>query len=513
MNRVKIMLWLVLAAALLLPAPAAYSAQAGQQQVLLLYDSLGQGTPRAGNVTELQRLLAAYSMTVTLQNLNEYEKGTLASYSRVIMVSNSADLPITSTAYLEDMKDYKGQALYVGYNLPDPVKSRLQINQSVLSGGSVSLSIGSMQGVLLRAEEMPYISDNKADRVYGTLALEGGSRRVPYAVSGGQYTYVPYLVPENGSVMAMAYVLSGWLDTAVRPYVYLVLKEIYPFSDLNLLEQAAERLYESGIPFIASVRPVFGNTDFPAMERYLEALKIVQSRGGSILVNAPAVRPPIDSNDRTLKGKMNGFINVLAVNGIAPLGVGAEGYWTYDKEYSAAGMGFFDSAVLFPDEEIHYMEQVPVSKAFASSLYSITPEALQQLRGTGRDLPAFPLKVAVTVNLPESADGLESMLESLNASWITFNDYRQEDHTIITDTNTVAASDGVIRINGEAVNTDYVPKTVSGDYQYQEEQFQSFTRLFSVQNQFFIVVIIIALLFFGALLLIGRRLYRKKYLK
>lgn len=511
MKHVKMLNWLLLTAALLLPAPA-YSAPAGGQ-ILLLYDSLAKGTAREGNVTELQRLLAAFSVTVTLQNLNDYETGAMGSYSRVITVSNNADLPITNTAYLEDAADYPGPALHVGYNLPEPVKSELQIRDAVLSRGSASLSIGSMSSVPLQVEEMPYIADHKAPRSYGMLSLEGGGSRIPYAVSGGKYTYVPYLEQGNGSTMAMAYVVSEWLETAVKPHIYLVLKEIYPFSDLNLLEQAAETLYQSGIPFIASVRPVFSNTEFPAMERYLEALKIVQSRGGSILVNAPAVRPPINSSDRSLKGKMNGFLNELVSNGIAPLGFGAEGYWAYDREYSEAGMGFYDSAVLFPDEEVHYMEQTPTSKAFPSSLYSMTPEALQGLTGTGRDVPDLPLNLAVTLNLPEDEAGLESVLQSLKASWVTFDDYKQENHTVITDTNTVTASDGVIRINGEAVNIGYTPKTVSGDYQYKEEQYQSFTGLFSVQNRFFIVVIIIALLFFGGLLLIGRRLYRKKYLK
>ncbi|UQZ34029.1 hypothetical protein C2I18_11105 [Paenibacillus sp. PK3_47] len=511
MKLAKMMICLVLAAVLLLPAPAQAAPAGGQ--VLLLYDSLAKGTSREGNVTELQRLLAAFSVTVTLQRLKDYEKGTMAAYSRIITVSNSADLPLNNRAYLEDLKDYHGQALHIGYNLPGLMKSGLQLSTAVWPSGIAVLSIGDLTGLPLKVEEMPYITAHKAGRAYGTLSLQEGSLELPYAVSSGQYTYVPYLEQDNGSVTALAYVLRDWLQAAAEPHMYLVLKEIYPFSDLNLLEQAAERLYESGIPFIASIRPVFSNTDFPAMERYMEALKIVQSRGGSIMVNAPAVRPPINSSDRTLKGKMAGFINVLAAGGVAPLGIGAEGYWAYDREYSAAGMGFFDSAALFPDEEIHYMEQLPTSEAFRSSLYSMTPESLQELSGTGIAAPELPLNVAVTLNLPEDEDGLAAMLQSLKASWITFDDYRQEAHTVLTDDNTVTARDGVIMINGEAVNTDYVPKAVSSDYQYQEEQVRSFTRLFSVQNRFFIVVIIIALLFFGGLLLIGRRLYRRKYFK
>lgn len=68
-------------------------------------------------------------------------------------------------------------------------------------------------------------------------------------------------------------------------------------------------------------------------------------------------------------------------------------------------------------------------------------------------------------------------------------------------------------MGGKALNVGYAPEVVDSDYQYQKEQVKSFTRLFSAQNQFFIVVIIISLLVFGSLLVVGYRMYRRKYLK
>lgn len=160
-------------------------------------------------------------------------------------------------------------------------------------------------------------------------------------MSKGNDTYAPYFEQGNISTLGMAYVLKDWLHiTAAAPKMYLAIKEIYPFSDLRLLAETGERLYQLGIPFLASVRPVFSNTDYPAMQRYLVAMKSVQSSNGSILVNAPVVMPTISSGDHTLKGKMNDFINLLAENGLGPLGVGAEMHWSYDKEYSEAGMSF-----------------------------------------------------------------------------------------------------------------------------------------------------------------------------
>ncbi|WP_028531089.1 hypothetical protein [Paenibacillus sp. HW567] len=511
MKRGGLIVVLLLMAVLLLPAPA-HSA-AAPQHVLLLYDSLAKGTAREGNVAELQRLLAAYSTKVTVLSLDEYEKGTLDSYSRVITVINRADLSITNGNYLQDIESFQGKLLYTGYSIPGRMKQELHLTTAVWSEGSVALSVGGFSGTHLQVEEMPYIAASKAARSYGSLSFQDGEHEVPYAVSGGQYTYAPYLKQGDASAAAMAYVLKDWLAYSKAPHTYLLLKEIYPFSNLDLLEKAADQLYQNGIPFIASVQPVFGNTDFPAMKRYLEALKIVQSRNGSILVNVPAVRPPINSNDFSLHDKMNGFINVLINNGLAPLGVGAESYWSYDKEYAGRGMSFFDSAVLYPDVEARYMDQTNVSKVFPSSVYSLTPEFLQGLGHSSKSTPELPMDIAVTYDFPDSEEGLEKLLQSLDQAWIAFADYKHEAHKVVTDTNTVLSSDGVIRVNGKELNVDYTPEAVSSDYSYKEKQFQSFTKLFSVQNKFFIVVIIAALLLLAVLLLFGYRLYRKKYLK
>ncbi|MBT2290180.1 hypothetical protein J7E73_13710 [Paenibacillus albidus] len=515
-NTRKTIFLLVLLVLLSVLEPPAGRAQAAAAtpQVLLLFDSEAKGTPQEGNIMELQRLLAAYSIKVTVVSLDQYEPGGMAAYSHRITVINAPDIAVTNRSYLEDAGNYKGQELHVGYNPPDRLKQALKLSTDIMHGGSVGLFAGRLSGASLSVQEMPYITAAEGKKDYGRLVFQGVGLQAPYAVSAGRYTYVPYLEQGNVSVLAMAGVLREWLGSTAVPQTYFVLKEIYPFSDLALLEETAERLYEAGIPFIASVRPVFSNTDYPAMLRYLEALKVVQSRNGSILVNAPVVMPSISGSDDTLGAKMSGFVDLLVKNGIAPLGMGAEIYWTYDKEYAAAGMGWFDSAVLFPDERLMHRERTNRSTAFESSLYSLPLEFLQNLHTSGKVMPAFPLDTAVTANLPEDEAGLTELLERLDGYWISFADYKQEEHRVVTDTNKVVSSRGNITLNGQHLNVDYSARNqVSDDYQYTEEQQKSFTKLFNVQNQFFIVVIIICLLFFGGLLIIGYRMYRKKYLK
>lgn len=509
-----ILLLSVTLTALFFPATPLQAA-AQSPRVLLLYDSLAKGTAREGNVTELQRLLAAYSATVTLRSVDQYEQGLLEKYNRVIMVSNAADLPITNASYLEDQKHFEGQYMHIGYNLPSPIQQKLQLAIDVMYEGSANLQIGQFSEVSFQVKDMPYIAANGTADSIGKLSFDDNGLQAPYAVSKGNVTYVPYFDQENASRLAMGYVLRDWLHITASSKIYFAIKEIYPFSDLSLLTETAERLYDIGIPFLASVRPVFSNTDYPAMQRYLVAMKSVQAKNGTILVNAPVAMHSTSTNnmDDSLKGKMNEFINLLVDNGIGPLGIGAEMHWTYDKEYSEAGMGFFDSAVLYPDEQIDYMEQSDTSKSFRSSLYSMPMDFLQELHAASKVIPELPMNTVITVDMPKNEQELEDMLQSLEQYFVSFADYKQVFHQVVTDTYTVSSAEGVISINGQALSLDYVPEVVDSSYQYTEEQEKSFTRLFHIQNQFFIVVIIISLLLFGGLMMIGYRLYRKKFLK
>jgi uncharacterized protein YdaL len=496
----------------LLPAASAQGAEA-PDKVLLLFDSLAKGTPREGNVAELQRLLASRHAEVTLLSLDQYEQGAMATYDQVITVINAPDLSLADKAYLEDLEPFKGKYLHIGYNPPGKLKQALHLTVGQIYGSGASLTAGSFQGEI-PVRDMPYIVGSPGTQAYGNLVFNDSGQRAPYAVSRGNDTYVSFLEQGNISTLAMAEVLWDWLPTESPAQTYLVIKEIYPFSDLALLKETADRLYDAGIPFAASVRPVFRNTDYPAMQRYLEALKYVQSRNGAILLNSPVVMPSISSSDHSLGEKMSGFIDLLTSNGIAPLGIGAEMYWAYDKEYATAGMGYFDSAVLFPDERIMHMEPTNSSKGFSSSLYSVPLQFLSGLSLNGKALPSFPLDTAITVDLPVDADGLQVMLQRLKGYWISFADYKLSDHRTATNKNTITSSQGTLVINGSTLNIDYIPSVeVDSNYQYAQEQVKSFTRLFSVQNQFFIVAIIVSLLFFGGLLIIGYRMYRRKYME
>lgn len=505
---------LLLFLCILLAAPAslAHASEREPAHILLVYDSLAKGTSREGNIEALKRLLAAYGAKVTLAAIDNYEQGDLQNYTKVVAVRNIPDLTISNQDYIKDFETYAGGYLHVGEQLPAKLQRELNIRTQTVDRAIIRLSIGQYSQSSIRTDHMFYI-EHAAGTAYGAVSSSSGDLKFPYGVSDGRFAYVPYFQRGNLSELAMAYLVKDWLGVAEQGKTYLVFKEIYPFSDLQLLKSLADKLYNAGIPFMVSVRPVFSNTDYPAMKRYLETLKYVQSRNGSILVNAPVVAETIAPNDQTLGGKMATFVNVLAEYGLAPLGIGTDMYWSYDRQYAVEGMGAFDSVVLFPDEKPLYRSQSNTSRPFASSLYSMQMDFLRQFDQTGKAVQPLPMDTALTYDFFDNEKQLDQTVQDLSESWMTFADYKYGLHTVRTEANIISSHNGVLLINDKALNLNDAFKNISSDYLYKQEEQKSFTTFFNIQNKIFIVAIFITLLIFGLFFIVGYRKYKHKYFK
>lgn len=492
-------------------AKEAGNAEKAAPHILLVYDSMGQGTSRAGNIETLKRLLASYGAQVTLVSQDDYARGDLQAYTKVIAIHNAADLSVNS-AFLDDLNVYTGDYLHIGEQMPGKLQAALSIQTQVTSRETIDLSIGPFAQSSIPVEQMPYIVEAKGT-TYGSVHLGNRDEAAPYAVRMGHYAYIPYFEQGNLSELALAYVLKDWMGVREQGRNYVVFKEIYPFSDLALLEQLADKLYNAGIPFAASVRPVFYNTDYPAMLRYLETLKYIQSRNGTILVHEPIVATSVPPEDETLMDKMAHFINVLADYGIAPLGLGTEMYWSYDERYSNEGMRFFDSAILFPDEKPYYRSKINTSRPLDSALYSMQLSFLQQFKHAGKAIAPLPMDMVLTYDFVDNEAELDEIVQQLSDSWITFSDYKYGAHRVQTEKNEIVSRDGKLAINGEPLVLNIEMKSISSDYTYKQEDEKSLEELFNIQNKIFVVLILITLVAFGLLLIIGYRMYKRKYFK
>lgn len=497
------------------PASAAAATGSTASPVLLLYDSLALSSPREGNVETLERLLAAYGVPVVAMAFGRYAAGTLKSYRRVAVIRNAPDLSIAGDALASDLASYDGDYLQIGgLELPDRVRARLDLKLAQAPQDTVRLETGDYGQTLSAVDDLDFIAGTSRNaKKYGTLTSLSDGRRTPYAVSADGYAYASYLTTGNLTELALAYVLKDWLGAAGDFGAYVLIKEIYPFSDLELLKTLADKLYDAGVPFTASVKPVFYNTNYPAMQRYLQAMQYVQSRNGSIVVDAPAVAATSTAGDGSLRGKMSGFIKLLADNGIAPLGMGADLFWTYDPVYASEGMSFFDSVFLGPDSEGQQVQPGGTSAAFAFSPYVMPFAQLQDFerRGVAPRTP-LPLNLALSFDLFPDAASMEDAVDEIARSWIPFADLKNGAHAVHTDQMTIQSSGGSLLIDGKPLDIGKHESAVDEDYAYTAAAKTSFAKLFGIQNRILMVIIGTSLAVFGLFFFIGYRRYKRKFI-
>ncbi|NIK69390.1 hypothetical protein [Paenibacillus sp. BK720] len=513
-----IKLYLLIALCLSLPAAvllrASVPAAAAQDsvkaaKVLLVYDSLGVDTPAAGNIETLQRLLLSLGATVKTVSSDAYKPEMAEDYAKLITVCNTEDLCGSMT---RDITSFAGGWLHIGPNPPEMVRGKLALKTDMASRQSLKLSDGGLFEEHIYVNRLAYITEGNGE-TYGQMTFSEGALQSPFAVSAGGYAYVPYFQSGNLSELAVASVLRAWLGVEAPTQSYLLVRGITPFIDPDKLEALSEQLYNAGIPFLVSVSPLFQNTDYPAMQRYLAALQTVQSYNGSVLVQVPT--PTSAGQDPSiLKSQMNGFLNHLADAGIAPLGMTGDVKRAQEKEGREAGFAFSDTTILFANELGGTAGQTEAVRPFAASPYTMPAKVLLRISRENKIWPAFPVNLAVTFDWFGSDASQEEAVREAAGSWLPFADFKSETHSLSSSAHKAESRSGALLLDGKPADLqEQAEPEEQAAVVTRPEQKVTFHGLFSVQSRILIVLIVTTLMLFAVFLLIGYRLYKKKYYK
>lgn len=111
---------------------------------------------------------------------------------------------------------------------------------------------------------------------------------------------------------------------------YLLLDEVYPYDDLNLLVEKADYLYENGIPFLVEAMGVYENKDSDAMKRYTEALRYCVSKGGTIIYGNPVIYNLSVTEEKLIKEVQIGTDNFVN-HQVYPIGSTINQTWLYQN--------------------------------------------------------------------------------------------------------------------------------------------------------------------------------------
>ncbi|WNR42323.1 DUF2334 domain-containing protein [Paenibacillus roseipurpureus] len=480
--------------------------------VLLLYDRLGVGTSQEGNVDALQQQLAAFRVSVQVMSLDAYVPNKLYAYSHVIAIRNADDVTELPKAYIDDLAAYNGSYLQIGYGsgLPERVQSSLGLEVTNAVEDTSTLQIGQLTQNGLTTHHIRYIQKFTGE-TYGNWHSELFNLHAPYGVVEDKFAYISYLERGNASELAASYVLQDWLHVKGYAQNYVLIDDINAFSDMDMLNEMANRLYDAGIPFMASVQPVFTNLDYPAMKRYAESLKHVQSRNGSIVIHAPFAGSALSQDRTVLRKQMSTFLDTLAANEVAPLGIQADMGWIYDPHFISNGLTFFDSGLMQASDSAAFQPSSQTSVSLGFAIYPVKADVLSAVVKSGTPLQTLPMNTALMYKLPKDQAELETLMTNMTSLWTTFADYKNTSHTVRTEANEITSKNGHLLINGDPVQLNAAMLDMDSEHAYVPKQKASLSSLFVVQSHILIALIGTALFIFIIFLIIGHRMYKRKY--
>ena len=280
------------------------------------------------------------------------------------------------------------------------------------------------------------------------LILADGQKSA-FVMKKDKISYVPFYRENGLGAVMTGKVIAELSGRQEGGHMYLAVDEVYPFSDLERLCAAADRLYENGIPFIVRVMPVYENLDYPAFERYARALRYVQSRNASVLLHPPVVREG-EKESEPYEIKKERFAKALEEQGI----------FYIDTEY------------------------IP---------YLFTWEEIQNINTQQKAFGEFEFDSMFTIPLSLSEEEFENRLQQINEKWLTLSDYKQK----FTDKN-FQYYEMAVTAGGE-------------DFFAEEKEQANFEELFDKGDKILLAVVGGALFIFFVLLGIGRKWYRRKF--
>lgn len=491
----------------------AVNAEQNRQNVLLVYDSYATGTPKEGNVDSLKRLLGGLGVNVTVLDSENYEQGDVDDFTYVIILRNQVAQTAGVDVLMRDIEQYQGKYLHIGINPSKQLVNGLQLTVQSKQSTTVNIIIdGFNDSLLLSKNDVIIQSFSENVHTYGTLESELDGIHAPYGLNNDKYAYLSFYNESDVSEWSAAYILKDWLNISDQGKLHVMLTDVYPFSDFGKLREISDTLYEAGIPFLVSSKPIFNNFDYPAAKRYAETLKYIQSRNGTIIVDTPAVYSANSGDLTILRKNIVSYIDFLVSHEVAPLGATAEMYWFQDKYYMSEGLAFYDSTIMLPNIKVMSNQPTNTVNTFDSSLYSISLDKWKGYASPSQLISDLPLNIVLTLDIDE-LEGIDDQLRWLSGAWYQFHDFKSSAHRVTTEKNVITSSQGILQINDAVVAMHRNYTDITSDYTYVEEQDASFETFFTFQNKIFIILIIIILIIFMFLLLIGYRMYRKKYVR
>lgn len=427
---------------------------------------------------------------------------------------------------VEELSGYDAALLCVGeaQQLPDALtRSLRQLPVFVIgSGGLEQLSgqaawrqgnvmircegeSGNESDILLNAEGIWMLDGEEGASLGGEVYV--GDVAYPLCRRVGNITHFAYFDASEPILCAqLTKSLQLWqwpYDNAPTAYgQYLVLDYVYPFLDPAALLERTDMLEEEGVPYLLAITPIFSNGEYPAMKRFCECLRYLQSRGAGLILRVPFVS--IDQVElEELMHSMEIAYEAYATYGVYPLAVEAPVAWMHCEKGLDALRGY-RTVFLFESDDAQNGRTLTQNIAYQDGHQIVAP--------AWQDSQAFSTAYAQAIYLDAQMDveEMREMVQRIKTSRRVLKRLSDTENVVYSGKYAVVGLHGIVKVNGKQMDTSYIPFTYDEDYVYDRGFGQLFRKQIETSNQWLMAFVGLSCTIFLVMIVLFRRQIRRE---
>jgi uncharacterized protein YdaL len=352
----------------------------------------------------------------------------------------------------------------------------------------------------------------------GTFRYKTGTVSVAGVSSGlyagyGSLLYTP-VTDFNDSLILASFTdeVAQWLwPYNGKPHTYaqyIVLNEVYPYTNAETLMKVIEYLTENKLPFIISVMPVYQNGEYPAMVRFCEILRYAQAGGGAVIMHAPITLRE-DKNVDLIWQYLTTATEAYTNYGVYPLGIQVpEGFMF--TETSREIIRRYSTIFWYKEEGEPTVDLSEHYNSIYSDGHNMIGSSIYLDNLLSNQIMVH--STATYIDMNESFDMIKEQLEEKKTSGIPFKNLWEIDNSVYANSLYLHTTNGQIYFNNEKKSLDYVPFVYDKNYDYNNSVFHWIAMDLAGLNEILVVIVIISSLLFTFFIIRARQFNKKKFL-
>lgn len=290
---------------------------------------------------------------------------------------------------------------------------------------------------------------------------------------------------------------------------YFMLDNVNPFIDLNELVNKIDYLNSHGIQFFISAIPIFENTDFNAMKRFVEVLRYAQCKGGYIILHSPYIMEKSAPSEDIINKSEIGYQNYLNYL-IYPLGFDIPDFFLYRDDMKQ----FLEktNTIFISDDEDMGVQNPGHFKniKFNNVINKVDYTKINDVKY--RDFK----DIAISVDNSIPYDKFKNIVDELSNSEIYFNDPRYLNIELQINNNTITSGvsgtflDGSLVTQNNFISQDDFAKAVEKNGGLEQNK-----KLISIEKpkKIIITIAVSSSIIFLIIVILSRKKDKRKYFK